>query len=160
MRRLLLALLLIFCGVSGLIFVLWLLDRNRKPAPVEIDLALPGPEPEPEPPGAEPAEAGEAQEPDEPQEPDEIQEPDDLTRIEGIGPKIAAVLQAAGIQTYARLAGAEVGRIEEILEAESPRLRGLADPSTWPEQAVLAASGDWEALEALQSTFHRGRRRP
>jgi predicted flap endonuclease-1-like 5' DNA nuclease len=83
---------------------------------------------------------------------------DDLSRIGGIGPKISSVLQAAGITTFATLAATDVGRLEEVLEAENPRLLRLADPATWPEQAQLAASGDWEGLEALQSTLKGGRR--
>jgi predicted flap endonuclease-1-like 5' DNA nuclease len=84
--------------------------------------------------------------------------PDDLKQIEGIGPKIASVLQVAGIVTFAQLAATDVGRIEEILEAEDPRLRRLADPGTWPEQASLAAAGDWKGLETLQNQLKGGRR--
>jgi predicted flap endonuclease-1-like 5' DNA nuclease len=83
---------------------------------------------------------------------------DDLKRIDGIGPKISSVLQAAGIATFATLAATDVGRLEEVLEAENPRLLRLADSATWPEQAQLAAAGDWEGLEALQSTLKGGRR--
>jgi predicted flap endonuclease-1-like 5' DNA nuclease len=84
--------------------------------------------------------------------------PDDLKRIEGIGPKISSVLQAAGITTYAQLASADVGALEQILEEESPRLLRLADPATWPEQAKLAETGDWDGLQALQGTLRGGRR--
>jgi predicted flap endonuclease-1-like 5' DNA nuclease len=84
--------------------------------------------------------------------------PDDLTRIEGIGPKISGVLQAASITTFAQLAGTEVSRLEQILEEADPRLRRLADPATWPEQAALAAGGQWDAMEALQKELKRGRR--
>jgi hypothetical protein len=34
----------------------------------------------------------------------------------------------------------------------------LAHPATWPEQAALAATGEWEALEALQAKLKGGRR--
>src|SRR5687768_1382730 len=61
---------------------------------------------------------------------------DDLELIEGIGPKIAAVLTAAGIVTFADLAAADTSRLTEILQQE-PNLR-LADSGTWPEQAALA----------------------
>jgi len=84
--------------------------------------------------------------------------PDDLKRIEGIGPKLSSVLQEAGAVTYAQLAEMEVSQIEQILEEADPRLLRLADPSTWPEQAALAAAGEWEALEALQNELKRGRR--
>ena len=84
--------------------------------------------------------------------------PDDLVVIEGIGPKISGVLQAAGITTFAQLANTAVSRIEEILEAADPRLRRLANPATWPEQAALAAGGQWDALEALQNELKGGRK--
>lgn len=82
---------------------------------------------------------------------------DNLTRIEGIGPKISGILQAAGIHTFAQLAQTEVSRLEQIL-AESDLKHRLANPTTWPEQAGLAARGEWEALEELQEELHGGRR--
>jgi predicted flap endonuclease-1-like 5' DNA nuclease len=85
-------------------------------------------------------------------------EPDDLKLIEGIGPKIAAVLQAAGIVTFAQLAETEVDRLRQILNDANPNLLRLADPATWPEQAGLAARGDWEAFETLLDTLKGGRR--
>ena len=91
-----------------------------------------------------------------PVEPTVPPKPDDLKRIEGIGPKITALLQEAGIRTYAQLAAAEVSRLEEIL-AEAG-LSSLAKPATWPEQASFAAAGDWEALETLQNELKGGRR--
>jgi len=81
---------------------------------------------------------------------------DDLELIEGIGPKIAAVLNAAGIVTFADLAAADQSRLAEILQQES-NLR-LADPSTWPEQAALAAAGKWDELQALTEQLKGGRR--
>ncbi len=81
---------------------------------------------------------------------------DDLELIEGIGPKIAAVLQAAGIVTFADLAAADTGRLTEILQQE-PNLH-LADPGTWPEQAALVAAGDWDAFKALTEELKGGRR--
>ena len=81
--------------------------------------------------------------------------PDDLKKIEGIGPKIEGLLQAAGIVTFAQLAEADPSRLLEILHAAGLRVN---DPSTWPEQARLAASGDWEALQKLQESLRGGRR--
>jgi len=80
---------------------------------------------------------------------------DDLTRIEGIGPKISSLLQAATITTFAQLAAADVSRLEQILSEAD--LAGLADPATWPEQARLAAAGEWDALETLQDELKGGR---
>ncbi|MGD2039957.1 MAG: DUF4332 domain-containing protein [Anaerolineae bacterium] len=87
----------------------------------------------------------------------EAGEPDDLKRIEGIGPKIAGVLQEAGIKTFEQLAATEVDRIEQILEEADPNLLKLADPSTWPRQAKLAAAGKWDALEKWQERLRGGR---
>jgi predicted flap endonuclease-1-like 5' DNA nuclease len=84
-------------------------------------------------------------------------EPDDLKRIEGIGPKIAGILNAQGIVTFAQLAATDVGRLEQILEEAGPRFQ-LASPETWPQQASLAAAGDWTALASLQDELAGGRR--
>ena len=81
-------------------------------------------------------------------------EPDDLALIEGIGPKISRLLQDSGIRTFPQLAESSVERLQRILD--QARLR-LADPGTWPEQARLAAAGDWEALSVLQSSLKGGR---
>lgn len=80
---------------------------------------------------------------------------DDLTRIAGIGPKISNVLQGTGIATYAQLAETDVDRLRQILDESEIR---LADPGTWPEQARLAAAGDWDALKRLQGQLKGGRR--
>jgi small subunit ribosomal protein S2 len=87
----------------------------------------------------------------------ESSEPDDLTRIEGIGPKISSVLQAAGITTYAQLAATDEDGIKQILEEADPDLVKLAEPSTWPRQAKLAASGKWDALERWQERLKGGK---
>jgi large subunit ribosomal protein L17 len=81
--------------------------------------------------------------------------PDDLTRIEGIGPKIASLLQEAGLHTFGQLAEAEVERLETLLEAN--RL-GMHDPATWPQQAALANAGDWDGLQSLQDRLKAGRK--
>jgi hypothetical protein len=80
--------------------------------------------------------------------------PDDLAVIEGIGPKIAALLQDAGITTFNELAETEPARLESLLRDADLR---LADPSSWPEQARLAAAGDWDALQSLQDRLKGGR---
>ncbi len=82
------------------------------------------------------------------------EKPDDLKLIEGIGPKVAGILQAAGIHTFTQLAQTEVGTLRRILEDADLR---LADPATWPEQARLAAKGDWEGLKKLQDSLKGGR---
>jgi len=82
--------------------------------------------------------------------------PDDLTKIEGIGPKISGVLKEAGLMTFAQLSQTEPARIKQILN--DANLRRLHDPTTWPEQAQLAAQGQWDALEKLQDELKGGRR--
>ena len=81
--------------------------------------------------------------------------PDDLTIVEGIGPKIAGWLQAAGITGFAELAATDPADIAKILAEHGHR---LADPGTWPAQAKLAAAGAWDALQALQGDLKGGRR--
>ncbi|MCS6842872.1 MAG: DUF4332 domain-containing protein, partial [Caldilineales bacterium] len=81
---------------------------------------------------------------------------DDLTIVEGIGPKIAELLRAAGIRTLAQLARTDVSELQAILDAAGPRFR-LADPTSWPEQARLAAGGAWAALREWQDRLKGGR---
>ena len=83
------------------------------------------------------------------------EEPDDLRRIEGIGPKISALLQTAGLTTFAQVAATEAASLRQILREGGIR---MANPATWPEHAQLAAAGEWEALEALQDQLKGGRR--
>jgi predicted flap endonuclease-1-like 5' DNA nuclease len=82
--------------------------------------------------------------------------PDDLKIIEGIGPKIEGILHDSGIKTFAELAAASVSQLEKIVRKDAG-IR-IAFPDTWPEQAKLAAAGDWTALETLQDELKGGRR--
>ncbi|SDL68404.1 50S ribosomal protein L21 [Kriegella aquimaris] len=81
---------------------------------------------------------------------------DDLKKIEGIGPKAAEALTNAGIGTYAKLAKAEPDNIKEILTEASSRMAHL-DPTTWPQQAQLAADGKWDELKKLQDELNGGK---
>lgn len=81
---------------------------------------------------------------------------DDLTLIEGVGPKGAEVLNAAGIHTYADLAAATAEKIKEILDASEGNFNA-ADTTTWPEQAQMAAEGKMEELKAWQETHKYGK---
>ncbi len=83
---------------------------------------------------------------------------DDLSIIDGIGPKISAVLGLAGIKSFSQLASTDEDRIRNILEAENPNLLRLTDPSTWFEQARMAADGDWKALSSLHDKRKSARR--
>jgi len=81
---------------------------------------------------------------------------DDLKKIEGIGPKIAELLVADGIGSFAALAATSQEKLHEILVKAGSRFK-MHDPSTWPQQAALAAAGDWEALRQLQESLKGGR---
>jgi hypothetical protein len=79
---------------------------------------------------------------------------DDLTVLEGIGPKVARVLQAAGISSFAALAEAEPGKVQEYLKQAGLR---MLNPQGWIEQARLAARGDADGLAKLQAELKGGR---
>lgn len=80
---------------------------------------------------------------------------DDLKAVEGIGPKIAGLLEAAGINTWRGLANTSVDKIKSVLAAAGDRYR-LADPTTWPAQAKMAADGDFDALQVYQDELDGG----
>jgi DivIVA domain-containing protein len=81
---------------------------------------------------------------------------DELDIIEGIGPKIAMLLYDSGIFTFRDLATTPVYKVEEILEAAGPQF-ARHDPTTWTQQAKLAAEGRWDDLEALKGFLIRGK---
>lgn len=87
--------------------------------------------------------------------PEKTVESDDLTRIEGIGPKVSKTLIAAGISTFEALSNATVGDIQKILTDAGLR---MMDATTWPQQAKLAAQGDWDGLKKLQDDLSGGRK--
>lgn len=122
---------------------------EMKPAPTPLAPPAPMPEPEPipEPVSFAPVEPV----PPPPANPDPLAD-----KLEGIGPKIQEILYGAGIQTFAQLAATDEARLKEVLAAAGDRYR-LADPSSWPDQARLAAAGDWAALQTLQDNLKGGR---
>ena len=82
---------------------------------------------------------------------------DDLEIIYGIGPKCARLLKSAGVQSFIALAAMSPASLRSLLRRGGSNLRSV-DPTTWPEQAQLAANGDANALRALQATLIGGRR--
>ncbi|MCB0661176.1 MAG: hypothetical protein KDC24_00440 [Saprospiraceae bacterium] len=82
--------------------------------------------------------------------------PDDLKMVEGIGPKIEQLLKDAGINNWSELASTPVEKIQEVLHDAGPRYQ-LANPSTWPKQAQLAAEGKWAELKEYQDYLQGGR---
>uniref|UniRef100_A0A7C3HTX1 Alpha-amylase n=1 Tax=Meiothermus ruber TaxID=277 RepID=A0A7C3HTX1_MEIRU len=69
---------------------------------------------------------------------------DDLERIKGIGPKIAAALQAAGISTYAQLAKTKESTLRAALAKAG--IRRAPSLGTWAKQASYLAKGDAKGL--------------
>ncbi|GAB3747710.1 50S ribosomal protein L17 [Spirosoma pomorum] len=81
---------------------------------------------------------------------------DDLTIIEGVGPKIAELLIAAGITTFAQLADADDATVQQVLTEAGPRFN-VHDATTWNEQAALARDGKMDELKALQDRLKGGK---
>lgn len=81
---------------------------------------------------------------------------DDLTRIEGIGPKLAALLIGHGVSSFNDLGKAKVGDLEKIIDAGGSRFN-MAVPKSWGKQAKLAAKGDWDTLKKLQDELIGGK---
>lgn len=81
---------------------------------------------------------------------------DDLKIVEGIGPKIAELLNKAGIMTWKALSETLPARIKEILDAAGPAYQ-IHDPGTWPEQARMADNGEWDALKKYQDELDGGK---
>ncbi|WP_405432467.1 hypothetical protein [Micromonospora sp. NBC_00617] len=66
---------------------------------------------------------------------------DDFRRIQGVGPKMAAALQAAGVRTYSQLGELDEPALRDLIRAAG--LRAAPALATWPQQArVLAGAGD------------------
>ena len=80
---------------------------------------------------------------------------DDLTRVEGIGPKIAKLLGIAGINSYGDLANSQLSKLQDIL-AKGGSNYATHDPSSWSQQAELAAAAKWDELNDLQKRLIGG----
>ncbi|WKS95332.1 50S ribosomal protein L21 [Riemerella columbina] len=81
---------------------------------------------------------------------------DDLTLIEGIGPKVAEIFAGAGINSFADLAKKSKEELEAILDPNGAVYAAM-DPTTWPQQAQLAADGKFDELETLKGQLKGGR---
>ena len=79
-----------------------------------------------------------------------------MRKIEGIGPKIAGLLKADGIITFADLAKAPIKQLQAILDNAGSRYR-MHNPKTWSAQAELAANGKWDELKAWQGELKGGK---
>lgn len=83
-------------------------------------------------------------------------DPDELTKIEGVGPKIAEAMNAAGLLTFAQVAEAGADKIKEILDAAEGNF-AAHDPGTWSQQAQMAADGKWDELKVWQDELDGGK---
>ena len=72
---------------------------------------------------------------------------DDLTRIKGLGPKLAALLSELGVTRYAQIAAWSAADIENI-DAKLGRFSGRIQRDQWVEQAKLLAAGDENSFVA------------
>ncbi|MGB3545877.1 MAG: hypothetical protein WBA17_02825 [Saprospiraceae bacterium] len=81
---------------------------------------------------------------------------DDLRVVEGVGPKIEGLLNAAGITSWRGLADADQDFVQGILDEAGPRYR-MHSPGTWAKQAALAAEAKWGELEQLQGELDGGK---
>jgi len=70
---------------------------------------------------------------------------DDLTRIKGLGPKLAVLLGELGVTSYAQIAAWSDADVERI-DAELGRFKGRITRDQWIEQAKLLAAGDEAAF--------------
>ena len=87
--------------------------------------------------------------------PKKAAKPDDLTKIEGIGPKIAEVFNEQGIMTFADLAFKTEDDLKEIL-VEAGSTFASNNPASWAKQAKMAAEGKWAELKEWQETVKGG----
>lgn len=77
---------------------------------------------------------------------------DDLTKLSGIGPKLAEAMQANGIKHYEQLATLTTDDLNTKLASSGIRYsKAFAD--SWAEQAKLAAASDWNGLKIYQKTL-------
>jgi predicted flap endonuclease-1-like 5' DNA nuclease len=81
--------------------------------------------------------------------------PDNLTKVEGIGPKMAQALISAGIDSFAKLAAAEETVLHAAIEAAG--MKFAPSLPTWPLQAKFLAEGDIEGLKQYQQQLVSGR---
>ena len=64
----------------------------------------------------------------------EDEKADDLTKLTGVGPKLAEILAEGGFSTYAAMAATSVEAIRKVLEEAGSRYASK-DPAPWIEEA-------------------------
>ncbi len=86
----------------------------------------------------------------------EAKKGDDLTKIEGIGPKVAELFTENGIASYSDLAAKSADQLKAILTPKGGRYAAM-EPGTWSEQAKMAAEGKWDELKKWQDELNGGK---
>ncbi len=81
---------------------------------------------------------------------------DNLQIVEGIGPKMDAVLKENGINNWSELAAKSPDDLRAILDKYGDKYR-IIDPTTWPQQASLARDRRWSELISLQKDLDTGK---
>ena len=138
-----------------LLFGVWTRTRGKGVVKPEKDLISAANEPRSQP-RSKPAAVAASSTQVERVSPARLVGPDDLKIVEGIGPRIAAILKEAGISSFVQLAAAKPEELIAITKAAG--LRVPVDPASWPEQARLAAAGEWEELQKMQDDLKGGRK--
>ena len=80
----------------------------------------------------------------------------DLKIVEGIGPKIEALFNNAGINTWYELSEASIEKLQAILD-EGGENYAIHNPSTWAKQALFAYEGKWQELKDWQENLRAGK---
>jgi predicted flap endonuclease-1-like 5' DNA nuclease len=81
---------------------------------------------------------------------------DDLKIVEGIGPKIEALFNEAGIKTWYDLSQSSTEKLQSILNSGGENY-AIHNPSTWARQALLAFEGKWQELKDWQESLLGGK---
>ncbi|MGB3805628.1 MAG: hypothetical protein WA936_00350, partial [Erythrobacter sp.] len=71
---------------------------------------------------------------------------DDLTRLKGLGPKLATILNEQGVTRFSQIAGwseADIDRVDDQLG----RFKGRIRRDHWVEQAKLLEAGDQSGFD-------------
>ena len=105
-------------GIAAALLVRWWLENQQSSVPLKPRRSAPPPTK---------GDAVSSSPPEKPVAPD-----DDLTRIRGIGPKYAAVLNAAGVRRFDQLAAMSEAELMALFASTGRR----PDVSTWAAQAA------------------------
>ena len=81
---------------------------------------------------------------------------DDLTKVEGIGKKIEALLYKNNIHSYKQLSKVTIISLKAVLESGGSKF-SMHNPGSWPKQAKLAAEAKWEDLALFQQHLKGGK---